>query len=350
MTPAGLLSRLPHLPRKVVVLRAPRIGDFISATPALRALRAGLPDAQISLISLPMLADLVARLSSVDRFLPFPGFPGIADQLFDPRRTVQFLTAMQSEHFDLALQLHGSGLYSNPFTLLLGARFTAGFVRPGDPAHLLDASLAFPSSGREADRLLALTDLLGFPRQGADTEFPLLPADQAAARALLEDRPQPYFAIHPYAHSSTRRWSLDRFAALGKELLRGRGGTILVLAGPEQAALAQSLAASIGPAAVSLAGRASLPVTGALLARCAAFVTNDSGPAHIAYALRVPTVTVWGGEDLERYGPPEKGPFRVLLHPVDCRPCHVEPCPIGYVCLENITVQQVISTMDELLA
>jgi hypothetical protein len=67
-------------PRKVALFRASRIGDFICATPAFRALRAALPDAEISRIAVPLVAELAARCRSIDRFEAFPGMPGIAGQ------------------------------------------------------------------------------------------------------------------------------------------------------------------------------------------------------------------------------------------------------------------------------
>jgi ADP-heptose:LPS heptosyltransferase len=129
----GLLSRLPEPPRKVALLRASRIGDVLCAVPAFRALRAALPGAEITMVTLPLLRDLVVRSPYLDRFVAFPGFPGIDEQFFDARRATAFFQEMQAEQFDLAVQMQGSGVYSNPFTLMLGARVTAGFVRPGDP-------------------------------------------------------------------------------------------------------------------------------------------------------------------------------------------------------------------------
>ena len=106
----GLLSRLAESPRKIVMLRASRIGDFLCATPAYRALRMALPEAEITMITLPMLQDLVLRSPHLDRFVAFPGYPGIAEQLFAARRTIRFFQEMQAERFDLAIQMQGSGV------------------------------------------------------------------------------------------------------------------------------------------------------------------------------------------------------------------------------------------------
>src|SRR5205807_6939104 len=159
----------------VVVLRASRICDFLCSTPAFRALRTALPGAEITMITLPLLQDLVARSPHLDRFIAFPGFPGIAEQFFDARRAVQFFQEMQAEQFDLAVQMQGSGIYSNPFTLMLGARMTAGFVRPGDPPGRLDAALPLPEREHEVRRMLALATFLGVPPRGEELEYPLWP-------------------------------------------------------------------------------------------------------------------------------------------------------------------------------
>lgn len=165
----GLLSRLPEPPRKVALVRASRIGDFVCATPAFRALRQALPDAEITLIAMPFVRELVARSPHLDCFVPFPGFPGMAEQFFDARQVSSFFQQMQALQFDLAIQMHGSGVYSNPFTLMLGAQTTAGFVREGDPALRLDAALAMPQREHEVRRVLALTTFLGAAPQGVVT-------------------------------------------------------------------------------------------------------------------------------------------------------------------------------------
>src|SRR3712207_4930980 len=105
----GLLARLSPPPRKVALLRAARIGDFICATPALRALRAALPGAEITIIALPILREVAVRVPYVDRYVAFPGYPGLAEQFFEPRRATEFFRRMQAEEFDLAVQMQGSG-------------------------------------------------------------------------------------------------------------------------------------------------------------------------------------------------------------------------------------------------
>ncbi len=345
----GLLSRLPEPPRKVVLLRASRIGDFICTTPAFRALRAALPEAEIIMITLPMLRDLAIRSPYLDRCAAFPGFPGIAEQLFDARRVAHFFLEMQAEEFDLAVQMQGSGVYSNPFMLMLGARATAGFVREGDSPGLLDAALPLPQQEHEVQRMLALTTFLGAPPQGVATEFPLWPEDHTAAEALVAGAEPPLIGLHPAARDLTRRWDLGRFAAAAAELRRRYGGTIIVLGEREEWAAAETVIRGVGRPCLNLVGQTSLPVLGAVIKRLAVLITNDTGPAHIAYALGTPTITIFGGADPSRYGPLGNGPYRILAHEVSCRPCTYAACPIGYLCLEGITVPQVLDAAADIL-
>ncbi len=345
----GLLSRLPELPRKVALVRASRIGDFICATPAFRALRMALPNAEITLIGQPFVEELVARSHQLDRFVPFPGFPGIAEQFFDPRQTVQFFEQMQAEQFDLAVQMHGSGVYSNPFTLMLGAQVTAGFVREGDSAGRLDAALPMPLEMHEVRRVLALTTFLGASPQGEEVEFPLSAEDAAAAEALLAGVEQPLIGLHPAAREATKRWAPERFIAVGAELQRRYGGTVVVFGGLEELRLAEFIAQNVGESCLNLAGRTTLAVLGGVISQLSVLVTNDSGPAHLAYALGTPTVSVFGGTDPAVWGPLKGDRHRVLAHEVPCRPCDYTVCPVGYMCLENVTGQQVVEDAVEVM-
>jgi ADP-heptose:LPS heptosyltransferase len=345
----GLLRRLSPTPRSVVVVRASRIGDFLCATPALRALRVALPDASITLVALPMVRPLAERCSSIDHFEEFPGFPGIAEQFFEARRTAGFLGRMQAQRFDLAVQMHGSGVCANPFTLLLGARATAGFIRAGDAPGPLDAALPMPSGVHEVTSLLALTTFLGAPPRGRVMEFRLWPDDLAQARRLLAGAPRPLIGLQPGARTGNKRWPAHRFASAGRALKRRHGGTIVVIGGPDERAAAERIAQGVGSGSLVLAGPVPLAVMGAAIAHFALLVTNDSGPAHMAYALGVPTITIFGGTEPTRWGPPPDGRHRVLISSVPCRPCEYDDCPIGARCLHAVSERDVLTASGELM-
>lgn len=345
----GLLQALPEPPRNIVLLKASRIGDFINTTPAIRALHHALPQARISVITLPMLIDLAVRLPYVHRALPFPGYPGLADQFFDARSALAFMQQMQSEEIDLAVQIQGTGVYSNPFMLMLGAKHTAGFIRADDPPGRLSAVLPWPTTGHEIRRNLALTSFLGVPEAGLKPDFPLLPEDHAAAEHWLEGVPQPWIGIHTSARDRTRRWPVERFAAAAAQIQKRMGGTVILLGEQRDREEMEAAITATGAPFRNLAGCTTLHITGAVIQRLAIFLTNDTGPAHIAYAVGAPTVTVFGGGDPARNGPIFDGPFRVAAFDVECRPCETGDCPIAFHCLQQVSVERVVTLAEQVM-
>ncbi|NLG96988.1 MAG: glycosyltransferase family 9 protein [Chloroflexi bacterium] len=344
----GLLQEIPP-PRSVVILKASRIGDYINATPAVRALRKALPQAAFTMITLPALRDLAERSPHIDHYAEFPGYPGIAEQLFEPARALAFFREMQARRFDLAVQLQGSGVYANPFLLMLGARRAAGFIRENDPPGRLDAALPWPETGHEIRRSLALSEFLGAPADGLQTEFPLRQEDHEEAERLLNRVPPPWIGVHTAARDLTRRWPLERFAAAATLLQKRNGGTIILVGEPRDREQSGAALAESAQPFLNLAGCTTLPQTGAVLKRLSVFITNDTGPAHIAYAVNAPTVTIFGGGDPLRNGPLLPGPFRILAHEVPCRPCDTGTCPIDLLCLRQITVNQVVQAAEEVM-
>jgi ADP-heptose:LPS heptosyltransferase len=343
----GILAEFREPPRRVAVVKPSRLGDFICATPALRALGEALPDAEITLITLPILRDLAERLSMVDHYVAFPGYPGLAEQFFDARRTLRFFARMQVESYDLAVQMQGSGVYSNPFTLMLGASVTAGFVRHDGWAGKLDAALPIPREGHEVDRMLRLTSFLGAPPRGRAPAFELWEEDRAAARVLLAGARKPFIGLHPGAREPHRAWMPERFAASAAELQRRHGGTIILMGAPEEAALVAEVADGLTGDYLNLTGRTPLSVLGAVTSRLTLLLANNSGPAHIAYAVGTPTVIVYGNVLPERYGPPVDGPFRLV---------HGEEGPLpaprdsgAARGLDRIEVEEVVAAAEELL-
>ncbi len=344
----GLLSRLGSV-RSLAIVRASRIGDFICATPAFRALRAALSDAKITVIALPLVRELYVRSTALDRFEPFPGFPGMAEQFFKARSTVSFLDRLQSRNFDLALQMHGTGVYSNVFTLMLGARATAGFVREGDQAGRLDAAFVMPDRGHETERLLAFTRFLGVENQPATLEFPLKEQDHTAARTLLAGAERPLIGVHAYARKPEKCWPAEKFVEAAVELRKRFGGTVVLIGGDDRRAEGRTAAAMIGRPCLDLTGRTSIGALGGVELLLSVLLTNDSGPAHIAYALGTPTVTLFGETDPDRWGPPSSGPFRVIHRRLPCFPCEEDTCSSGYACLRSISVREVVDAAGEVM-
>jgi ADP-heptose:LPS heptosyltransferase len=304
--------------RRIAVLRPGRIGDYLCATPAVRALRRAVPEARLDYVALPLIRELVERNPQVDRFVAFPGFPSIAEQFFDARRAVRWLAAMQRQRYDLVLQLYGSGVHANPIALLMGPRYCAGFIRPEDDAHGLDEALPLPSSGTEVDRVLALTRLLGVPDAGRWYDLELRPGDRADAGRWLESLPRPVVGVHCGARDDQRRVEPAAYSQAAAILVASHGGAVAILGGETERAAAVALAAALRAAAVpyrDLAGRIPIATAAAVIADVDVLLTTDSGPAHLAYATGTPSVTMFLDSEPQRWGPPAPGPHVVL----DCR-------------------------------
>ncbi len=336
----GFLNRLPAPPKKVVIVRASRIGDFLCATPAVRALRAALPQAEFAFIGLAFVRELVMRSPHLDRFIEFPGFPGMAEQFFDARRALPFFQEMQAEQFDLAIQLHGSGTYANPFTLMLGARDTVGFVSDPHWPSRLDAACLVPTEGHEVDRWLALSSFLGAPAQGRETEFPLWRTDRVVAGELLAGAPRPLIGIHPGTREEPKRWPIEHFSQAAQALQMRLGGTVVVIGGAKEQELGDEIARHAKAGMVDLTGRLALTQAGAVIGEMAILLTNDSGPAHIAYALGTPSVTIFGDTDPARWGPPPLPRHQIVVPPL-LSPEHLEQSPDNSL-IARIPASQVV--------
>ena len=228
-------------------------------------------------------------------------------------------------------------------------------MRQGEGAGRLDATLPSDERGSEVQRMLALTTFLGAAPQGEATEFPLLREDHVEAEALLRGLERPLLGLHVGARDRARRWEPDRFAEVGLALHARRGGALVLLGDGETQAASDWISRRAGRAGVpylDLTGRTALPTLGAVIARLGLLITNDSGPAHIAYALDTPSVTIFGGANPRAYGPPAHGVHTLALHDVACRPTDrrtCASCPYQYACLAGVTVAQVLALAERTL-
>ncbi|UXY16305.1 glycosyltransferase family 9 protein [Chitiniphilus purpureus] len=308
-----------HPPRSVVVFRALQVGDMLCAVPALRALRRKLPRARIALVGLPWARQLAERLPELlDEFIAFPGHPGLPEQVPDPRAFRAFLHSVQARRFDLALQLHGSGLITNPLVAQFGTRWQAGFQDGGAAS---SAHLPYPEHGHEIQRLLALTTHLGAPAQGEQLVFPLGPDDAdelAQAGIALPNSGQPYVCLHPGARDERRRWPVTRFAELG-DALAAQGLRVVLTGSQQEKPLTTMLAAAMRAPVLDTASSISLGALGHLLRGAQLLVSNDTGVSHLAAALEVPSVVVFRASEMARWAPLDASRHRAVWDPEGVR-------------------------------
>jgi ADP-heptose:LPS heptosyltransferase len=330
-------------PKRIAVFRALMLGDLLCATPALRALRAAWPHARPGQTHQRDARELAQRLRSVDDFECFPGWPGLSEQAPPGQEALHaFLRRLSARHFDLAIQLHGSGAVSNPLVARFGARRLAGFAGPGAwrPDSDAERFLPWPVQGQEIERLLALTDHLGMPRRGEAMDFPLRPEDHLGARAWLPAG-EAYAVVHPGARWSSRRWPAERFAEVGDALAR-RGLRVVLTGSAEERELGSAVAAAMDCAPLDLTGRTDLWTLGALVASARLVVSNDTGLSHVAAALETPSVVVSCGSDVARWAPLAHERHQVLSHDLPCRPCVHRDCPVGHGCALALDTEAVV--------
>lgn len=339
--------------RRVAIVRATRLGDFMCAVPTLRSLRLALPDAEITLIALPFAREMVKRFPLLDRHEEFPGYPGIRETSFTAQRALAFLAQQQRRRYDLAIQLHGSGVFSNPFTLMLGARYTVGFTRSEDQGFGLDRWVDYPNEGHEVHRVLEMARLLGTPDAGTHLEFPLLEEDHEEVRRLAGhhgiDLDRAIIGVHPGAKNLTRRWPPERFAEAASRLAERIGAEVTITGSPNEWYECLAVAEALTARSHNLVGQTSVGGLAALMSHMTLLLTNDTGPAHIAYALGTPSVTIFGAAEPEVWGPLDTTRHKAIAVPLACRPCGLELCEIGYRCLTQVTVERVVEVAESLL-
>jgi ADP-heptose:LPS heptosyltransferase len=352
-------------PRRIAVFRALALGDMLCAVPALRALRAHVPDARITLIGLPWARSFVERYRAyVDDLLPFPGFPGYPEQEGAIPAFLDFLRAARDKRFDVAIQLHGSGELTNRIVALLGAKRIAGFENRGQtpfPAGRA-SGLAAPKMGPDPDflpwpddlnevrRYLALMKHLGVALKGEHLELPITWTDWELWEEISRRHQLAaghFVCIHPGARLQSRRWPAARFAAVGSALARD-GWTVAVTGSPGEATLTAEVAAQI-PGAIDLTGETTLGSLAAAIAKSALLVCNDTGVSHVAAAVGARSVVVASGSDVRRWKPLDERAHPVLWHDMPCRPCLHDVCPVGHGCALGVSVERVLGEARRML-
>lgn len=313
-------GRNPAAPQKIIILRPLQFGDLMCAVPAFRAIRSAHPWAEITLLGLPWAEDFANRFHHfLDRHIAFPGFPGFPEREAEIGLFPSFLERIQSEQFDLALQMHGSGSLSNSIISLFGAKQTAGFYLEGNYCPNQATFMLYPQQGHEIHRLLALVEFLRLIPTGQQAddclEFPLYDCDWHEYGRLREQHSlgENSVIIHAGARAPDRRWPAEKFAAVADRL--SAAGYQVVLTGSQgEQAIAQQVESRMTATAVNLCGETGFGALGALLASSRLLVSNDTGVSHLAAALQVPSVILFSASDPERWAPKNQKLHRRILN------------------------------------
>jgi ADP-heptose:LPS heptosyltransferase len=247
--------------------------------------------------------------------------------------------------------MHGSGRISTPLALALGGQVTAGYYDGDRPAGL-SVGAPYPG-GSEIQRNLDLARLLGCPDLGVELEFPLSGEDRAEATRHLGCLPRadrPWVGIHPGARAPARRWSPRRFAALADVMAREHRAQIILTGGAAEREIVAEVRRHMTAEALDLSGRTTIGGLAALIERLDLFVSNDSGPAHLAVAVGTASVVIFGPAEVARWAPLDATRHPVVRRDVPCSPCGYTDCPIDHRCLEWIDPSNVLAAARRLLS
>jgi len=329
----------------VVVFRALNLGDMLCAVPALRALRAQLPQAHITLVGLPSALPVLRRFPDyVDEFVEFPGDPAFPEQPVREEALPVFYGAMRARSFDLGIQLHGSGGRSNEVVRAMAPAQWLGFVP--EPCQAVPGRLLpWPDHLHEVHRYLALLAHAGIDAHDDTLDFPLTAQDEAQADELAGrldlDLDRAVF-LHAGARLASRRWPAERYARVALAL-EAEGWQVALTGSPGESAIIDALQNHAGRRFASLCGETTLGALAALLKRGRLLICNDTGISHVAAAVHAPSVVIASGSDVARWAPLDTWRHVVLHALMDCRPCAYDECPVGHPCALAIGVDDVLA-------
>ena len=332
-----------------ILVRGPNwLGDAVMCEPALSQVRTIFPQAEITLLVKPAIADLLAQHPAVNRTL-----------VYDDRGRHAGLTGkwtlagvLRRHRFDLAI------LFQNAFeaaliSFLAGISRRLGYATDGRSLFLTDPVALPPRDGRK-HQVTYYWDLLkplgGHGPAPAPRLFVTPEESAAIAKRLADagiDASDPVIGVNPgstYGHA--KRWLPERYAEVVNRVLKDMqaqtgakiGVAIVGAKGEEQ--LGHAIAKWIKTRTVVCSGQTTVRELMAIVKRCQLFLTNDTGPMHVAAAFKVPLVAVFGPTDWQTTSP-YGVEAKLIRQPVSCAPCLLRECPIDHRCMTGVTADQV---------
>ena len=341
------MSRINPLsyPGKILVRATNWIGDCVMSLPALEALRARFPEAEIALVAKPWVAELYLHHPAVNRLIVYDS----QNEHRGARGLQKLVQRLRDERFDAAI------LFQNAFHAAWMAWRAhipqrIGYGVQGRSALLTDAVPVPPPAlyGHQSNYYLQLLFRAGIIDRVVPVERAHLSIQHSEKlwagkqlKALGLGGPRFLIGVNPGASfGPAKRWLLDRYADLADRLIGALHGDVLIFGSEGERPLAENIAHMMKHTPTIVAGETSLRQLMALLAQCRLVITNDSGPMHLAAALGLPVVAIFGSTDEHATGPLSPR-ARVVKQPVECSPCGLRECPIDLRCMKAVTVEEV---------
>jgi len=312
-------------------------------TPALRAIRESFPNARVTVLANPLVAPLFTVHGAVDDVIIYDR-KGVHAGL---RGKMRLARELGTRRFDLAI------LLQNAFDAALIAWLARiprrmGYRTDGR-GPLLTHGVPVDGATRRLHHVeyyLSMLARFGITTRNRHLELATTADEDAAMGKLLAGHGirggDTILGINPGAtYGAAKRWYPERFAAVADELARRWDARVVVTGGPGEAAIAADIAAAMTTPCVVMAGKTSVRELMALIKRCDSFITNDSGPMHIAAAFNVPLVAVFGPTDHTTTSPWSERAV-IVRRDTDCAPCLLRECPTDHRCMTGVSVDDVM--------
>jgi heptosyltransferase-2 len=329
------------------------IGDAVLSLPALEALRASFPEAEIVLVAKPWVGELYWYHPAVNRQIVYDP----EGQHRGARGFWKLVRTLRAERFDLTILLQNA-FHAAWMAWCARIRTRIGYACDGRSA-LLSKAIEVPrpaAYGHQAYyylQLLFRAGLIDKPEPVREIRLHLAEFEkQWAARKLITlglGGPRFLVGLSPGASfGPAKRWLPERYAALADRLIGALGADVLIFGSRAEVPLAETIARLMKHTPVIVTGETKLRQLMALLAECRLAVTNDSGPMHVAAALGLPLVAIFGSTN-ERATGPVGSRVRVIKRLVPCSPCGLRECPIDFRCMERVSVDDVYRAALEVI-
>lgn len=335
--------------QKILVLELWGIGDIILVTPALMALRRAYPEAKILLLAKRHAADILQHNLLVDEFITcdFP-WTKFKDKYkfwqWDFKELLKLINKLRKESFDLALDAR-MDFRNNLLMFLSAAKRRVGYNSTGGGYFLTDIVPADCSRRHRVDDWINLLKYLGLevydpkPKVWISENEGKWANDFLASHNIKEN--DLIIGIHPGGRIKKRCWPLDRFAKVADYAEEKYNAKVIVFIEPNGYGSDIATKGRLNRAKLSL--RELISVVG----RLSLFICNDSGPMHVAVAVNVPLIAIFGPGDLERMGPYGKGHKIIAKKGLPCRPCY-DYCKYAEpFCITEISIEVVLEAVDE---
>ncbi len=346
------------LKQPILVVLIAGIGDLVLASKSIRAIRNGFPDADIHLLTSTEASSVARNYDYVDHVWAFPirEMRKNRSHVYD---ILKLILNLRKIEFSIVVNFYmvGSWLGAIKMGLLffvLKAQVKAGHDNKGFGTFLTKKVPAETFQNRHfADAMMDIALLAGGVRDSEGIEISWNKESEEKWENLfsgkIDEAEEIRIGINPGGDRKNRRWNPDNYALVADKLIAHFNAKVVLLGGPGEENIARHIEGKMRNNAVNLAGKLTLDELTYITSRFDLLITNDSGPMHIAAAVKTPLVAIFGPEDPTLMGPyTSRNLYRIVFKDLDCRPCNKDDCARP-ICLDLITPGEVSEKCFEML-